>query len=63
MNKKQTPNTVKVRKAMEGPVTTNHNQSALKICKAIEPNHSQAALKVRKSLHPNHNQSVLKLLK
>jgi len=48
MNKKQSPNTVKVRKAMEGPVTTNHNETALKVRKAVAPNHNESVLKIRK---------------
>jgi len=44
----------------------NHNQSTLKVRKAIggyRLNHNQSALKVRKGFQVNHNQSALKVRK
>jgi len=41
----------------------NHNQSALKVRKALTANHNQSTLKVRKGYSTQHNQSTLKVRK
>ena len=53
MNKKQTANTLKVRKGIKLPDVRsgNHSETALKVRKAFEPNRS------------NHNQTALKISK
>lgn len=60
MKKLQTPNTLKVR--MDWPLSTNHNETALKVRNGITNNHNESALKVRKGfIIYNHNETVLKV--
>jgi hypothetical protein len=64
MNKNQNPTSLKVRQACDWPLSTNHNETALKVRKGLPLNHNESTLKVHMgadALNPNHNETALKV--